>query len=301
MSLIVHLCGRLVPAEEAQVSVFDRGFLFGDGVYEGLRSSGRKVIGLDRHIARMRSGLSETRIPYGPGLFDIDRLGELTDELLQANGLTDAFIYWQVTRGAPPAGAPLRDRVPPPGMRPTVFGYAIEVKPIADYRGKPPETRRLALRPDTRWARGHVKATALLGSVLAAIEANEIGADDAILVRGDEVAEGTASNVFLASGGRVVTPSLDSAPILAGVTRALILDGDRAIEERPVKVSELLAADEVMVVSTTIMVTAVASIDGRPVGRQPAPGPVAFRLMETLLDAIEKDIGVRDGQGRIEE
>jgi D-alanine transaminase len=291
MSLTVHLRGRLVPAEEAQISVFDRGFLFGDAVYEGLRSSGRRVIGLERHIARMRSGLSETRIPYGPGMFDIDRLGELTNELLEANGLADAFIYWQVTRGTPPPGAPLRDRLAPSGMCPTVFGYAIEIKPIQDYRGNPPDTRRVALRPDTRWTRGHLKSTALLGSVLAAVEAKEIGSDDAILVRDDLVAEGTSSNVFLALAGRVVTPSLDSAPILAGVTRGLIVDADPTIEERPVKVSELLAADEVMVVSTTAMVTAVSSIDGHPVGRQPAPGPVAWGLMETLLNAIERDIG----------
>jgi D-alanine transaminase len=241
----------------------------------------------------MRLGLSEARIPHGPGILELDRLGEWTRELLDANGLEDAFIYWQVTRGTPPPGAPLRDRLPSPGMLPTVFGYATDIQPLGHYRGRPPETRQVALRPDTRWTRGHLKSISLLGNVLAAIEASELGYGDAILARGNRITEGTATNVFLASGGRMVTPSLDSAPMLAGVTRALILEADPAIEERPVEVSELFAADEVMLVGTTTMVVSVTSIDGRKIGGQdPAQaGPLACKLMETLLDAIEKDVG----------
>lgn len=279
----MHLNNRLIPHEEASVSVFDRGFLFGDGVYEGLRSSRGAVIGLDRHGARMRAGLDEARIRG----FDTERLGEICDELLGATGLRDAFIYIQVTRGVPDDPA-ARARVPKPGTPPTVFAYATPVTPIE--RCLAPEARTAALRPDTRWTRGHLKSISLLGGVLAAIEASEAGADDAIMHRDGVITEGTATNVFASIGGRIVTPALKCAPMLAGVTRALLMDADPSIEERPVTVEELRGADEVMLVGTRTMVAWVSKLDGAPIGRGGGPGPQSQRLLDLLRGAIERDI-----------
>jgi D-alanine transaminase len=282
----VHLNGSLIQHRLATVSVFDRGFLFGDGVYEGLRSSRGVVIGLDRHVARMRQGLDEARIRG----FDAASLGPLTEELLAANSLQDAFIYWQVTRGCPPGDeGPARARITRASLAPTILGFATPVASMADCRV--PEVRKVAVRPDTRWTRGHLKAISLLGGVLAAFEADEAGADDAIMVREGLVTEGTATNVFAVIKGRLVTPALESAPMLAGVTRAMILDADPSIEQRAVTIDELRSAEEVMLVGTKTMVAGVASLDGKPVGKHgAAPGPRTGAMLRLLVDTINREV-----------
>ena len=292
--MVVHLNGRLVPREEATVSVFDRGFLMGDGIYEGLRSAQGVVVGLDMHVNRMREGMAELRLDRLAGAFDPGELGRLTTELLEANRLAEAFVYWQVTRGTPGPDDPVRARLPAPGARPTVFAYASPLKPALSYAE--PETRSAALRPDTRWRRGHVKGISLLGGVLAAIEADEHGCDDAVLHRDGLVTEGTATNVFLVprGSGAVVTPSLMSAPMLAGVTRAILMRDDPSITERAVTIDELLEAEEIMLAGTITMVAAVTRLDGRPVGDAAArgfrPGPHARRLLDTLVSSIRREI-----------
>lgn len=287
--MLVHLNGALIPADQARVSVFDRGFVFGDGVYEGLRTTPGAggeptVIGLAHHVERMRAGVEEARLRG----FDAATLGSLTRELVRANGLTDAAVYWQVTRGTPPTGAPLRSRLPYPGSVPTVFGYAVPAKPVSAYTE--PEVRRLCTRPDTRWARGHLKSISLLGGVIAAIEADERGDEDAVFIRDGLVTEGTATNVFIAKGGRLATPALDSAPMLAGVTRALILEADPSIEVRPVTERELRDADEVMLTGTYTMVSSGSTLDGRAIGGGGAPGTMSRRLLATLRCAIDRDV-----------
>jgi D-alanine transaminase len=142
---------------------------------------------------------------------------------------------------------------------------------------------------DTRWLRGRLKSISLLGNVIAALEADEQGDDDAILYRDGVVTEGTATNVFLWSRGRFVTPSLDSAPMLAGVTRRLLIDADPSIIEQPVTVEDLRAADEVMLVGTKTMVSAVTHIDRSPVGSGRV-GPASIRLLEALRRAIARDV-----------
>jgi len=291
--VIVHLDGSLVPGAEARVSVFDRGFLFGDGVYEGLRAFDGHVIAIGAHVRRMREGLAQVRIEG----FDPGALPEMTRELLRANGLEDAFVYWQVTRGAPAPGEPARARIPVRGsrMRPTVLGFATPQPPIAVDMA--PGVRTAVVAPDLRWRRGLIKCVSLMGGVLAAIEADEAGAEDAVMVRDGLVAESVAANVFIAKDGVFATPALDSAPILAGVTRGLLLGADASIEERPVTEEELRQADEVMLVGTTTLVAAVTHLDGRPVGRGEdagRPGPMCRRLMKTLLGAIERDRAAAD-------
>lgn len=286
--MIVHLNGRLLPAPEARVSVFDRGFVFGDSVYEGLRSFEGRIVALERHAARMRSALAEARIEWDPG-----RLGTLSDELLAANAMGDAFVYWQITRGTPTPGQPVRSRTPAGPIPPTVFGYCSPQPPMAKFEEGPP-TVAAAVRPDTRWTRGHLKSCSLMGNVLASIESVEAGAQETILVRDGLVAEASASNVLLAlpaSGGgvEIATPSLDGVSILGGITRALLIDEFHEIVCRAVRVEELFRASEILVCGSTSMVTSVVLLDGRPVGEGRA-GPVARRLLAGLVAAIRREL-----------
>lgn len=279
----VHLNGLLVSRDEARIDPFDRGFIFGDGVYEGLRAFRGRVRAIDRHVKRLRESLHAAGID-----FDASRLGPLSDELLRANGLTDAFLYWQFTRGAPGDGQPVRARVPDGAMIPTVFGYALERPPLE--RCTEPGTTTAALVEDLRWHRGRVKAISLLGNVMAAMEARQCGAEDAILVRGGLVGEATATNVFVVlplGQGRseIVTPSLESVSILAGVTRDLLLERVTEIVERPVLAKELARASEILLCGTNTMIASVLTLDGRPVGDGKV-GPVARRLARTLVEVV---------------
>lgn len=289
--MIVHLNGRLIPRDQAVVSVFDRGFVFGDGVYEGLRAvpgaGGVRIVGKMFHVERLRRGLQEAGIGV-----EADFLGPASEELCRANGLTDAFVYWQVTRGTPGPGEAVRSRNPTPGTRPTVFGYCTPLGSLQALASPP--TKRVGVIRDIRWELGHLKSTALMGNVLCALEAGRSGAEEAILVRhrGDQriVSEGLATNVVLAlpkagGGTEVVTPSLESAPMLAGVTRRILLREVPGIVEREVLEHELSTASEVMLIGTTTYVTACTHVDGRVVGDGVA-GPVARRLFGELVRAI---------------
>lgn len=289
----VHLNGEIVAASEARVSVFDRAFLFGDGVYEGLRACDGVIVGLGAHVDRMRGGLRETRIEG----FDPGALGEMSDALLAANGMRDAFVYWQVTRGAPSRfedGASVRSRSPvaSAGFAPTVFGFCNALPRLETY--VEPGVRSVSVRPDTRWTRGHIKSVSLMGNVLASLEAGEEGADDAILVRDGLVTEATATNVVIAVGGKLATPPVGRGSILSGVTRRLLLEEDPTIEEREISEVELRGADEVMLVGTSSMVVSVTSLDGRPVGSGRV-GPASRGLLATLVRAIRKDVGAVSG------
>jgi D-alanine transaminase len=289
--VIVHLNGKLMPLSDARISPLDRGFLFGDGVYEGLRSipwdnhEGRRIIGVRRHVERMRRGLKLAGIAHDPG--DLD---PLSLELLEANNLTDAFVYWQVSRGTPGPGDPPRSRVPGPGTRPTVFGYCTPQPPIASFTA-PPQRTAITCK-DNRWLLGHLKSISLMGNVLASLEADAKRRDDAIFIRDGQVAEGLATNVVLAvpdesGGATLVTPSLDSIPMLAGVTRDILLGAAPEIAQRAVGEEELVHAREVMIIGTTTLVTSIIELDGRPVG-EGRPGPEAARLLARLLEAVRR-------------
>jgi D-alanine transaminase len=280
--VIVHLNGQLVKREQARIDPFARGFLFGDGVYEGLRAFGGRIVGLGLHVERLRRGLAETQISWEAG-----NLGTLTDELTKANGLTDAFIYWQITRGVPGPGQPVRTRVLTGAVKPTVFGFCV---PAAGLDSFPPVPEKTAISaPDTRWLRGQLKSISLLGNVLGALEADRSGADDAILIRDGLAAEGTSANLIVALGrsGRteVVTPPLNGVPILRGVTRDILLAAAPDMVERPVRAEELREAAEVMLTGTLTMITSIVKLDGRAVGDGKA-GPAATRLLGRLVEVI---------------
>jgi D-alanine transaminase len=297
----VHLNDKIVPAEQAMVSVFDRGYLMGDGVYEGLRSFRGRTHSLGHHVDRFRVGLAQAGIAWDP-----ERMGAMTDELLEANELADAFIYWQITRGVPGPGQPVRTRVPVGPMTPTVLGFCAPQAPIEAFDTVP--TVSAALVEDCRWTRGRLKSTSLLGNILGAIEAVESGAKEAIMVRDGLLTEGSATNVILAlptpgGGTELVTPDLDSVPILAGITRARVLELDPAIRERAVREEELQLASEIILVGTTALVTSVTQLGRRTIGNGKA-GPEAQRLLGLFTGMIREelvlDLDVRAGRAAMQ-
>ncbi|MBX3351624.1 MAG: aminotransferase class IV [Phycisphaeraceae bacterium] len=287
--MILHLNGQLVAREHARIDPLDRGFLFGDGLYEGLRAFDAVVYGLDLHVERMRSGLEESRIDG----FDASSLGKLSEELLDANHLRDAFVYWQITRGSPAPGTPaahLRKRIPGDEIsRPTVMGYCVPLPGIGACVG--PKAIHAAIVEDTRWTRCHIKSISLMGNVLHALEAAHAPepADDSIMARGGVVSEASSTNLFASIGGRIVTPPVDRGWNLRGVTRAKILRRVPGIEVRDITVDQLRAADEIMLAGTITMVAGVTRLDGRAVG-DGRPGPACRTLYDALVGDIRDEI-----------
>jgi D-alanine transaminase len=297
--VIVHLNGKLLAAQDARISPFDRGFVFGDGVYEGLRAIptngglGRRIIGAARHIDRIRTGLGISGIQWDPS-----HLEQLSAELVAANNFIDAFVYWQVTRGTPGPGEPVRSRAVSKTMTPTVFGYCTQQPPLDSF--KAPPTKSVITCEDRRWAMGHLKSISLMGNIISALEADRAGADEAIFLQKGLVAEGLATNVLLAlprnrSDGpttsdptvELVTPSLTSVSILSGVTRGLLLKERPDIVERAVTPQDLAHATEVMLIGTTTFVTSVVKLNGQPIG-DGTPGPIARSLLVTLMNLIRE-------------
>jgi D-alanine transaminase len=268
---LAWLDGRLLPLDEARVPVLDRGFLFGDAVYEVIPVYGGRPCRMEEHLDRLDASLAATAIPAPH-----DRAGwrDLLGRLIEANGGGDLALYLQVTRGV----APKRDHAIAPGLVPTVFAMTMPIPPRAS---EVAENGIAAVTvADSRWLRCQIKATTLLANVLHKRKAAESGADDALLVRDGLVIEATASNVFAVLDGAVVTPPVDPG-MLTGVTRNLVLElaaGD-GIEtlEAALPAERLPAASEIWVTSSTREVTPVTTLDGRVVG-EGRPGPLWRRV-----------------------
>ena len=257
----VHLNGRLIDERDAHISVLDRGFLFGDGVYEVVRFFARHGVGLDAHATRLARSLSLARIDSARHGFDPHALGELCASLLEANALEDAIVYLQVTRGA----ARSRSHVPTEPLAPTVFAMATPAPPLSTLVAAQEISAITA--EDTRWTRCEIKTTALLGNILHLLEAADSGAAESILHRGGVVGEGAYSNVAIATRGVLATPPIDEdPPILHGTARADLLRAARAAgipsEVRTITLDELTGADEVMITSSSRLVSGVVGVDG---------------------------------------
>jgi D-alanine transaminase len=278
MSDLVYLGGTIVPRRSAAVSIDDRGFLFGDAVYEVLRIVRGRFIEAERHLRRLARSLHEVSIP-NPGL---DLLAVSAD-LLRRNGLgnAEATVYVQVSRGA----AVRQHAFPPPGTAPTVLVTVSAFSPRSELLTNGAVAITL---PDLRWSRCDIKSVNLLPNVLAAQRAAEAGAFEAILLRDGVVTEATRSNVLVVAGG-VVRTHPTGPFILPGVTREVVLElaGEAgvAVREEAVGSDDLNAADEVFLTGTTADVMPVVKIDGRPVGAG-RPGPMARRLGAMLAERI---------------
>lgn len=266
-----------LPLSEARVSVEDRGFQFGDGIYELLRVYAGVPFHLTEHLGRLEQSAQAIGIPLP---YTRDRWAAVIAEAVSRSGFTDAKVYIQVTRGVAP-----RDHVPAGPMAPTVV---VTVRAMA-----PPAAELYATGadvvtvPDLRWARCNIKAIGLLANVLAKQQAKERGACEALFVRDGQVLEGATSNVMTVQKRCLVTPP-EGPLLLPGVTRRVVLGlaqaAGVAVKEQPVTEDELHASDEVFLTGTTIEVLPVARVNGRPIGAG-APGPVTKLLMARFREA----------------
>lgn len=270
---ICLLDGALVPAHEARVSPFDRGFLFGDGIYEVVPCYNGKPFRLQAHFDRMQAGLDALEIdnPYPR-----DRWIELVHELIAANGAGDMGLYIEITRGADNG----RDFLPSPGMKPTVFGFCWR---LAATRLEHLERGIAGVTlDDIRWQRCDIKSVALLGAVMLRMEAKRRGADEAILLRDGRLAEGSSCALFVVKDGRVVTPPANHER-LPSITRLVVGEVLAALklplQQREVLVDELYAADEIWIASATREAMPLTVLDGRAIGAGKA-GPVWRRVFE---------------------
>ena len=276
----IHLNGHLVDERDAHISVLDRGFLFGDGVYELLRYFDGQGVGVEAHARRLARSLELARIRG----FDSSRLGALCDELLEANGLRDAVVYLQVTRGA----GRVRAHVPTEPLVPTVVAMASPAEPIAALTA--PQEVAAVTAEDMRWRLCEIKTLSLMGNILHLLDADAQGASEALLHRDGFVGEGAYSNMALVRGGVLVTtPIAEEPPILHGTARADLLAAARhagiPAEVRRIALTELADADELMITSSRRLVSAVTRLDGRPV-RDGRAGPVTRALFARMRDDI---------------
>ncbi len=266
----VYLDGKFLPPDQAKVSVFDRGFIFGDGVYEVIPVFGGRLFRLPHHLARLEASLAAIRVhnPHTAGEWK-----NVFARLMEEHGTRDQSIYLQITRGVAP-----RDHAFPPDAVPTVFAYAQPLKyPPAEQLA---EGVAAVTTADIRWQRCDIKAIALLANALLRQQAIEQGAAEAILVRDGLMTEGAASNIFIVSGERLVTPP-KGPYILPGITRDLVVEIARAnriaCEEKPVTIEMLRTANEVWLTSSTKEILPITRVDGRAVGNG-KPGPMHARL-----------------------
>ena len=284
MSDLVYLGGEIMPRNRATVSIDDRGFLFGDAVYEVIRVVRGRFIEPERHLRRLARSLREVGL-RAPAL---DLLAVATD-LIRRNDLggREATVYAQVSRGA----APRQHAFPPSGTPPTVLVTAMPFTPRTDLIASGVAVITL---PDVRWSRCDIKSVNLLPNVLAAQRAAEAGAFEAILVRDGVVTEATRSNVLAVVGG-VVRTHPTGPLILPGVTREVVLElasgAGIPVREEELGADELFAAEEVLLTGTTADVTPVVTVDGRAVG-EGRPGPVGRRLGALLAERIGVAPGV---------
>ncbi len=280
MSRTVYVNGSYLPEEEATVSIFDRGFLMADAVYEVTSVLGGKLIDFAGHTARLHRSLGE-----------LDMAAPVTDEELLAihrelvvrNAITDGLVYLQVTRGNP------GDRdfaFPDPAAVPPGLVLFTQSKPgLADNPAARTGIKVISI-PDERWGRRDIKTTQLLYPSMGKMMAKKAGCDDAWFTEAGHVTEGTSNNAYIVKGRRIITRAL-SHDILHGITRAAVLrmarEAQMEVEERAFTIAEAKAADEAFVTSASAFVMPVVEIDGVMLGSG-TPGPIAAHLREIYIE-----------------
>lgn len=283
--MIVHLNGAYLEKADARVSVDDRGFLFGDGVYEVTRVVKGQLFAQDRHLQRLMRGLRELELGWPDRIVPAE-LTAVSERLLHDNQLLDgeAMVYVQVTRGG--EGIARQHIFPPAGTPPSVFVSASRFKSPDELRVRGAAAITL---PDVRWTRCDLKTIQLLPNVMAKQRASQAGAYDAILVRDGIVTEGAHTNVFVVLDGVLRTHPV-SPGILSGITREIVLEIAAELglpaREEAVRAAQLPAAEEVFFTGTTTDVMPVVKLDGKPLGSG-RPGAVAGRLQEKLRERLD--------------
>ncbi|MGG3466404.1 D-amino-acid transaminase [Neobacillus pocheonensis] len=277
------LNSQIIERSEARVDVEDRGYQFGDGVYEVIRVYNGRMFTANEHLNRFVKSSASIGItlPY-----TIEQLTQLLEELKEKNNLQLGTIYLQITRGVAPRNHPF----PTEEIVPTLVAYTKEV-------GRPVESLATGvttiLTEDIRWLRCDIKSLNLLANLLAKQKAAEEGCFEAIQHRGQDVTEGSSSNIFIVKNGTVMTHQSDNL-ILKGITKDVILDlclkNNIRVQERTFTLDELAQADEVFLASTTAEVMPIIEIDGKKAG-DGQPGPVTRKLQELFVQEIERQCG----------
>jgi len=270
---IVYLNGNFLPVEQATISVMDRGFLFGDGVYEVIPVFSNKLLRPDEHLLRLQNSLNRIGLSNP---FSDDDWQKIFSELLDKNAGDDRAIYLQLSRGV----YSKRDLSTNKGCAPTVFAMVLQVIP--------PDIDTLSAGisvvtvDDFRWNACDVKSTSLVANVMLKQQAAEAGVEDAILIKEGQVTEGTASNVFVIKDGAIITPPI-SRQLLPGITRDLVIEiaenNAIVVEQREIKEAELYSADEIWMTSSTREIAPVIKLNNKAVGAGVA-GSVWKRMMD---------------------
>ncbi|NBR35681.1 MAG: D-amino-acid transaminase [Rhodobacteraceae bacterium] len=280
MTRTVYVNGEYLPETEAKVSIFDRGFLMADAVYEVTSVLGGKLIDFDGHAVRLERSLNELDMPHP---ISKDDLLEVHRELVRLNGIEEGMIYLQISRGAPND----RDFVfPDPEVtKPTIVLFT-QNKPGLARSPMAQKGMKVISIEDVRWGRRDIKTVQLLYPSMGKMMAKKAGCDDAWMVEDGFVTEGTSNNAYIIKGNKIITRAL-SNDILHGITRAAVLrfarEAQMDVEERNFTISEAQDADEAFITSASTFVMPVVEIDGKAVGTG-SVGPMATRLREIYLD-----------------
>jgi D-alanine transaminase len=276
MSRTVYVNGAYLPEAEAKISVFDRGFLFADGVYEVTSVLDGRLVDFEEHLRRLHRSLAELDMPSPADDATIEAIHR---ELIARNALVEGMIYLQVTRGAAD-----RDFLYPAEPVPSLVLFT-QGKPLVDTAAARNGIRVIAV-PDIRWKRRDIKTVQLLAPSMCKMMAKRAGADDAWMIEDGFVTEGTSNNAWIVTReGTIVTRDL-SHSILAGITRAALMtyaaQAQMRVEERPFTLAEAQGAAEAFVTAASAFVTPVVEIDGVRLG-DGRPGPVTTRLREIYI------------------
>jgi len=279
---LCFLNGAFTQLRDARVSVLDRGFIFGDGVYEVLPCYGGVAFRFDQHMARLDRSLAELRISNPLSRAEWAAIAQrLALSLHESRGAANQLIYIQVTRGVA-----LRDHAMPPNLAPTVFVMVSEMKLASPAQRE--HGVACVTADDFRWEKAHIKSTSLLGAVFARQISVDAGAAETVMFRGDHLSEAAASNVWVVKDGKVMGPPRDNL-VLEGIRFGLIEEICQAqglhFELRPITRAEVWAADELLLSSATKEVLPITRLDGQPVGRG-SPGPIYQRLYAGYQQAV---------------
>ncbi|MCA0871656.1 D-amino-acid transaminase [Seohaeicola saemankumensis] len=284
MTRTVYVNGDYLPEDQAKVSIFDRGFLMADGVYEVTSVLGGKLVDFDGHAVRLERSLSE--LDMAAPVTKAELL-EIHRELVRLNGIDEGMIYLQITRGAP---ADRDFAFPDPAEVPSTIVLFTQNKPgLADSPAARTGIKVISIE-DIRWGRRDIKTVQLLYPSMGKMMAKKAGVDDAWLVEDGFVTEGTSNNAYIVKGNKIITRAL-STDILHGITRAAVLrfarEAQMEVEERNFTIEEAKEADEAFITSASTFVMPVVEIDGAQLG-DGTPGRVAPRLREIYLEESRK-------------
>ena len=280
----VYLNGEYLPENEAKVSIFDRGFLMADGVYEVTSVLDGKLVDFDGHAVRLERSLTELGMKNP---ISKENLLAVHRELVSLNGVVEGGVYLQITRGAPAD----RDFVfPDPETTPCTVVLFTQSKPGVTESAASKNGIKVISIADERWGRRDIKTVQLLYPSMGKMMAKAAGCDDAWMVEDGQVTEGTSNNAYIVKGNRIITRAL-SNDILHGITRAAVLrfakEAQMEVEERNFTIEEAQTADEAFITSATMFVNGVVEIDGAMIG-DGTPGNVSKRLREIYLDESMK-------------